>query len=379
MSRSICIVHGGDISEPSGGTNRITAFAKALSDNGFDIHLVIPRPKNEFSEDLQDIQIHTVPIKVRGIANQFSRGLLISINAKKIAKKYEAILQIEHSTLAGFATLIGCSDFVLDMHDLSIDDPQYTKLPFSKIVLKFIYEMERRAVKYASNIIVVSNPMKDFIIKEWNVPKQKIEVIPNGYYKSAFKLNDVENTDSISFLGTLHAKVDIKKIVYLAKSLKRTKIYIIGDGMALQKLVEKIKEDNIKNIVFKGQLPYNEALKFIMKSKVVIAPYLPYKSSEVSSPVKLFDYAALGKAIVADNIAEICSLLKENNAALISDPLNPKEFIENVHVLLNNEKLRKKISKNAKTFIKKYTWKNQGKKLVELYKNEICACARAQL
>lgn len=372
-SNSICIAHGGDISDPCGGTNRVIAFVKSLHNNGLDIHLVVPRPKKDFLEDLQDVKIYTVPIKEAGIKSQPARALLVSLKAKKIAKKNNAILHVEHSTLAGFATLIGCSDFVLDMHDLSDDDPQYLNLPFSNIVQKFICNFEKRAVNNASKIIVVSNPMKETIINKWAIPEEKIVVIPNGYFGDKFKnfnLDDVEETDGmISFLGSLGPKVDSDKIINLTKLQKNLKIYVIGDGPIRGGLEEKINKNGIKNIIFTGRLPYAEALELVAKSKVVIAPYLPSKSLDVSCPVKLFDYAALGKAIVADELSEICKLFKDNDAALVSDPTNPDEFVGNVHRLLEDKKLRKKLGENAKKLVKDYTWEKQGDKLVKLYED----------
>jgi len=367
---SICIAHGGDISEPSGGTNRVKAFAKALRDNGFDVHLVVPNPKREL-RDLDGINVHTIPIKASGVKDQVFRALLVSLKAKNLAKRENAILQIEYSTLAGFATLIGCSNFVLDMHDLYFASPLYGNLPFSKLIQKFVYEMEKRAVSKASKIIVVSNPMKDFIVKEWNVPEEKIEVIPNGYWEEKFRkfnLDDIHEVDGmICFLGTLLPKLDLDKIIKLAKSLENSKIYIIGDGPMRTELEKRINESNITNVVLTGRLPDEEAFSFVAKSQVCIFPQIYSTYVEVSCPIKLFDYAALGKAIVADEGSEMCRIFKQRNAALVSDPANTNEFIENVKRLLEDEDLRKKLGSNAKSLVKDFTWEKLGEKLVRIY------------
>ena len=89
--------------------------------------------------------------------------------------------------------------------------------------------------------------------------------------------------------------------------------------------------------------------------------------------VKLFDYAALGKAMVLDDVSdsEIWKEFKEKKAALFSDPSNPDKFVECVQILLEDKKLRKEISLNAKKLVKNYTWEKMSEKLVELYKEEI--------
>ena len=367
---SVCIINPGDISRPRGGENRAIAFAKGLRDHGFDVHLVIPEPTRELPKELCGIKIHTVKVSSRGgnLKNQFLRALFLSRKAKKVAERYNAILQFEHSPFAGFATLMGHSGFVLDMHDLAMADPTYSKILYYKKIFGWF---EKRGIYAALKVIIVSNPMKEFIIKEWGVPEEKIEVIPNGYFESKFKKLELDNTREvegmISFLGTLHLKLDIDKIVYLAKLLKNSKIYIIGDGPARVKLERKIKKNKLKNIIITGWLPDERAFSLVAKSQVCILPEQPSKHVEVSCPVKLFDYGALGKAIVADNVSEMCRLFGEKNAALLSDPNNPDEFVENVLKLLNNEKIRRRISNNAKKIVKDYTWEKLAKKLVRVY------------
>ena len=380
LRNSICIASGGDVTVPCGGTNRVTAFIKGLRDNGFDVHLISPMfEKEEFLEDLKDVKIHTVAIKkTESVNNRLVRALSISLKAKKIVKNNNAILEIEHSTLAGFATLVGCSDFILDMHDLCFMSPVDTKLDFSRIVQRLIYTMEKRAVTRASKIIVVSNPMKEFIMKEWNVPEGKIEVIPNGYFESKlnnFNFEDVKEVDGmISFLGTLHPKLDLDKIIELAKSLDTSRIYIIGDGHGRDELKKKIKKHNLNNVVLTGRLPDREAFKLLAKSQVVILPEYPSLETEASCPVKLFDYAALGKAIVADDVAEMCRIFKENNAALVSDSSDHEKFIDNVRILLGDEDLRRELGENAKKLVKGFTWDGQAEKLVKMYKEILYTC-----
>ena len=369
----IVLAHGMDVSIPCGGTNRVVAFARGLCDNGFDVELVVPKPIREFPRDLQDVRIHTVPIKEKRYIDKIARALLVSLKAKRIAKKNNAILQIEHSTLAGFATLVGCSDFVLDMHDLAHVSPVYLNLPFSKMVQKFIYSMEHKAVSKASKIIVVSNPMKDFIIKEWNVPEEKIEVIPNGYFEDrleALSYKSVEEVKGlVSFLGILNPNIDCEKIIKLARSLEGIggRIYVIGEGSESTKLKRMVRKYKLSNVTALGYVPDKEAYGIIAKSQVCIHPLNDTLHIKVAMHIKALEYAALRKAIATDRDAT-ARIFERHNTALVSDPANPNEFIKNVHKFLDDENLRKRLGSNAKKLVKDYTWEKQGKKLVEMYK-----------
>ena len=388
MKGDIIIVHGGDISEPSGGTNRVIAFANALSQNGFKVNLIVPKPTKEIptSISLADgIELQTVPVILkRGIKSQIFRGLAVLRKAKKVAIDKNAIIQIEHSSLGGLATLLGISNFVLDMHDLCFANPLYDIPGITRIVKKFMYELERNALSHATRIIVVSNRMKKFVVDEWDIDGKKIIVIPNGYFEGKLKkyLNEksVRSVDdlnrscrntSICFLGTLDPKINIEKIICLANRIKDAQIYVIGEGPVLDKLKRRVRKEGLNNIIITGRIPDDRAFEFVINSQVCILPLYPSKHTEVSCPVKVFDYAALGKAIVADNVAEMCRIFKENDAALVSDPENKEEFIGNVKRLLEDDELRRRLGENARRLVKNFTWEKQGEKLVNMYRRLI--------
>ena len=378
--RKICIALNNDyLSVPGGAQERIIAIVNGLRKKGFDVSLVTPAPKAKLPNDLHGVDIQTVPITLEeSLVCRMYRTVLLAHKARKIQKHTGAILQFEHSLFGGYAAATGSSGFVLDMHDIGFDSAIFENVPSHKKFQRILYHLEKMAVKRALKIIVVSNPMKDFIISEWNVPEEKIVVIPNGYFESKLRMfQNIEEEDGVvSFIGTLHPKLDIDKFIVVGKLLKNMggALYIIGDGPLRNLLEQKIKQNNlINNVVLTGHLPDREAYTLLAKSQVAIFPLKICKSvnTKAMSPVKVFDYAALGKAMVLDDISEMCKIFKENNAALVSDPSDHEKFIENVRILLDDEKLRKKISSSAKKLVKDFTWEKQGDKLARMYEDLI--------
>ena len=364
---------------PGGAQERIIALVNGLRKNGFDVSLVAPASKSKLPNDLQGVDIHTVPITLKNsLACRMYRTILLAHKARKVQKHTSAILQFEHSLFGGYAAATGSSGFVLDMHDIGFDSAMFENVPLHKKFHRILYHLEKMAVECALKVIVVSNPMKDFIISEWNVPEEKIIVIPNGYFESKLRMfqNFEEEDGVISFIGTLHPKLDTDKFIGVGKLLENRggSLYIIGDGPIKNLLEQKIKQNNlINNVVLTGHLLDIEAYTLLAKSQVAIFPLKISKSvnTEAMSPVKVFDYAALGKAMVLDDISEMCKIFKENNAALVSDPSNQEEFIENVCTLLDDEDKRKKLSSNAKRLVKDFTWEKQGEKLARMYEDLI--------
>jgi len=357
------------LGKPGGNSSRVAGLATGLQKYGFEVELVIPKPTSKnYPTNLDNIKMHQLPITANNSTiNQIERAILLTYKAKKIKKKTKAILQFEHSLLGGFASLMGCRDFVLEARDIA--DPKWD-LTY-KHLSKVVYNLEKYAVKKAIKVIVVSNSFKEFIKQEWNVPEEKIEVIPPGYFKSKIeRLKTIEETKGlISYLGGLFSSLNVDKLIALAKSLenKDTMLYIIGDGPLRRLFEQRVRDNGLNNVIFTGSLPIEEAYKLIAKSQITLLPFHRSLTTAFLEPIKVMDYAALGKAMVLDNVSDFIDFLGENDAALVSDPSNQDEFIRNVHTLLEDEQLRKRIGANAKRLLKDYSWENQAKKLARMY------------
>jgi len=375
--KRVVIAHGGDISMPVASTNRVMAFAKALVDAGFDVYLVIPRPryKKYLPKELREgIKIHTVPVEARGVTDQIARALSVLYRAKKVASRINATIQVEHSALGGIASILGVTNYVLDVHDLSFASPLYLKLLFSTFIQKSIYTIEKNAVTKASRVIVVSNLMKKFLVKQWRVPEEKIVVIPNGFSQEKIqrvldKLNKVEERKIIARTGTLFKHLNVEALIHLAKSLRNSdvKVLLIGDGPLRSYIEKRVREKNLKNVIITGFLPYEKAMRLTLKACVVFECMKKSLTTMVACPVKILDYVALGKAMALSDVSEISYELGRRGGALVSSPDDIERFVENVHRLLTDEKLRKCIGRKAKEFVKEYSWEILGQRLVKVY------------
>jgi glycosyltransferase involved in cell wall biosynthesis len=88
----------------------------------------------------------------------------------------------------------------------------------------------------------------------------------------------------------------------------------------------------------------------------------------MSCPVKIFDYAMAGCAIVGDNTTEITQKLSSQNAAIVSDPNNTQEFVCNAKQLLSDDKMYERMSTNAREIVKdKFSREHQGQQAVNYY------------
>ena len=361
----ICIAHGGDVSQPSGGTDRVTALASGLQARGYDITLVVPEPGGSLPERLRSVDVHGVEAGFLGGGPAIARASAITKAAQSIAEERGAVLQLEHSSLAGVGTLRGCDGFVLDMHDVAYPRFDHVDSVASPILKQGVAWLERRAVERARHIIVVSDYMKQILQEDWGVPAENITPVPNGYFPE--RIESATSSDEVAgrvcFLGTLHPKVDVEAFEHIAELPSVSDVVVIGDG-ARRDDVDRLAAEN-SVIRAPGRLPDDEAFKLVASSEVVVNPQTDSELQRSSSPVKLFYYAALGKPMV---VSAGPSVVRELESATAARSVSTRaDLVAQVEELIEMPEHRRELSRNAATMAEEFSWSARVDQVASVY------------
>ncbi|MCW3136530.1 MAG: glycosyltransferase family 4 protein [Canidatus Methanoxibalbensis ujae] len=145
----------------------------------------------------------------------------------------------------------------------------------------------------------------------------------------------------------------------IAERLKEVKFLLLGKQ--LEKLRGDAEERGVADkFVFAGFVKHEEIPKFISAADVGIAPYKPSEEMKKHgfyfSPIKIFEYMACGKAIVASDLEIIRDIISANKCGLLAKPGNAEDFASKIEVLLRDEKMRERLGKNGRKAALKYTW-----------------------
>lgn len=243
--------------------------------------------------------------------------------------------------------------------------------------VKLAYKIEKLNLEKSSLIICVSDELKDSLIKI-GIDENKILVNYNGVdiNKYSPKIIDIKlkekynlsNKVVIGFIGSFNifhgvpilAKAYGKLIELYPDYREKVRLMLMGDGKTIsytKKILKRYKVDNIS--ILTGNINYNKVPKYLSICDILIAPHIPNKDGSpfFGSPTKLFEYMAMGKAIVASNLGQICRILKNNETALLIEPGDVNELVKAMKTLIDNEALRIYLGNNARnTVVQKYTW-----------------------
>ena len=197
--------------------------------------------------------------------------------------------------------------------------------------------------------------------------------------KEAFKIADVFTTDSkyvqsfyknklnIDFIH-LPAPLDKSKFEEISE-LKKEQNQIIYIGRnSYEKGIDILKkiENNVNGtVVYCINLPWNETMKQLKKSTILVVP-----SRMESVPQVIKEAFFLKIPVIATNVGGIPELIKDGETGFLIQSNDSKLLLDEINKLLKNPNLQLMLSNNAHEFIlKNYSWDYLLPKYIEFYKN----------
>ncbi|MBD3192276.1 MAG: glycosyltransferase, partial [Candidatus Heimdallarchaeota archaeon] len=243
----------------------------------------------------------------------------------------------------------------------------------------------------------VSNDLGKTIHKVFQIPSAKIQTVTNGVNTKEFKpipkkvaIKTLKKNLSqkvvgeggiVGFMGEVAPWQGVETFIEAAPIVLRefpeTRFLIIGGlktNKTRQELIDKIKRKierkGLKDsILITGQRPHQEMPLFLSLCDILTAPFSEagYKWNYGFSPLKIFEYLAMGKPVIATDLPWIKELINNQNG-LIIPPADPKALAGAICELFNNPHTMENLGINARRQAeKKLDWVVIAKQLLQIY------------
>lgn len=123
------------------------------------------------------------------------------------------------------------------------------------------------------------------------------------------------------------------------------RLLIVGDTSGHPELEQIAAASSFgARVHFTGQVPHEEAPAFVAAMDIAVMP----NSNDFGSPVKLFEYMAMAKAIVAPRLEPVAEILEHGREALLVEPMHDVELAGALESLVDDEGLRKRLGAAAR-------------------------------
>jgi len=319
---------------------------------------------NEKSEKIDEVNIVTT-----GYAppNRLLRMLVANYKVYKMARSLNCdIYHIHDPELLPYAILLKKKKkiVIFDSHENvpgQILSKNWIPNVFRRVISIVYKTYETYAVKQLDAVVTAT----DFINNEFKMRNDNVVTV-NNYPKLEDVLFKDENFDSRSgclcYAGGISEIRGEKTMVDLANS-RNLPLKIAGKCSE-----EYARIHSVGNVEYLGMLNRSEINDLYGNSKVGLVLLYPTKNYIDSLPIKMFEYMAAGLPFVASNFPLWEKIAKENNCGICVNPKDIDEISRACELLLRDSQLSKLMGKNGREAVeKRYNWKNEEKKLIDLY------------
>lgn len=186
------------------------------------------------------------------------------------------------------------------------------------------------------------------------------------------------STVRCGYIGNLHQGKGVEIIIPLARRCSQVDFHVFG-GTADQVAAwqETIGAPPIPNLWFHGSLPPTDTDAARLACDILVAPYQELGQEFSRSPIKLFEYMAAGKAIVASDRPNIREVVRDRENAVLVPPADVEAWARAVCDLAADATERERLGARARRdFVEQHTWQARARRIIGAFAPE-AATARS--
>jgi glycosyltransferase involved in cell wall biosynthesis len=283
-------------------------------------------------------------------------GLAVAQNKKRF--RYKTLFEVN-----------GLPSIELKYHYPGIDSSLLTK----------IKEQEIATLHLSDAILCPSNVTRDYIVS-LGLNRKRVTVIPNGVSPSDFSPSPLPIREGrvpvLLYIGTL---ADWQGLDVVIKALpgilekEPVQLRVVGRGRSRQRklLAKQIRKLGVEeHVTIEPAVPHHEVPALIAEADICLAP-LGLNDRNVTQgacPIKVLEYMASSRPLVASNMPIVRELVREDMDALLFSPNDPEDLARQVLTLLNDYDVSKRLADSAtERALTKFTWHEAQKKLRKVY------------
>lgn len=384
----IFMLHPHDIySESEPWTIRILSLAREFTNGGHDVSLgYFPLTRGKLALPFYSDGIRMVPLSRKV-------SLLALLNNFIKLHKFVAWADIVHfqkchhyaSLPLLMASFIRAKPIHYDWDDWEAKIFLHSnRVSLTTLLVYYFFRTLENLLPLAVDTVSVSSKKLLEVCLGIGVHKDNISMAPVGADLEKFKpdvfSDDIKkkyNLDGpvILYLGQLHggqyAELFIQAARLVLEHNAHSNFMVVGGGYRLNELRSLVSHLGIeKNIIFTDSLPHSLIPSHISMADICVACFEDNDITKCKSPLKIAEYLASGKAIVASNVGEVRNMV--GGVGILTEPGDVKELAEAIIKLLNDGALRKEMGeKSRRRSERKYNWKVTAENIFRGYQTAL--------
>ncbi len=215
------------------------------------------------------------------------------------------------------------------------------------------------------------------------LPEEKLVVAHNGVDLEQFgsvtskleargKLGLPPNKKIVCYSGNIYRGRGIDLLVEVSSRLPDVLFLIVGGlDSDINVYRHKVAQKKLENFKLVGFVPHNVVPLYLFAADTLVIPYTSEMTIQggtnatgFTSPLKLFEFMASCRPIVATDLPTVSEILHDNINAVVVDPDSVDSLFEGIKRVLEDEALATKIALQSAADVGSYTWEERVKKIL---------------
>ena len=367
----VCLDPGVPVFGRKGCSIHCQEVIRALQHRGYEVEVFATRLGKDIPADLQGVTTHRL-VKNLDRDPAAREQMLIDLNSvvrKKLRKAAPFDMIYERYSLWSYAAMKFANrneiPGILEVNSPLIDEQKNYRALINETQAR---ETSEKCFRFASSVITVSDQVAEQICENYPV-KSKSTTIPNGVNCERFSAAcDSATRDdeavSIGFVGTLkpwHGVSNLLKAFSVVHAENpNVSLTIVGDGPEKEALQQQLLGCTVgaqQAVTFSGAIPHEEIPQVVSGFDIAVAPY-PAIADFYFSPLKILEYMAAGRSVVASRIGQIKDLIQHDVTGRLVKPGCSVELAEALSALVKDADTRLNLGVAARQYVQaNHSWR----------------------
>lgn len=361
-----CYWHEPDAPSDPVGLVRIWTIARLLVEGGDEVRVFPPRYR---SASLQHgVPVTSIPLLPWAILRPVSYALWSFIVALTQAVRskpdvvYYRWMASPHPLL--FAWLVG-AQCVCEVNGEPVP-------PWCASGLRswMTHALAAFALRRCDKVVVLTDGLRSLVQTEYGVPSDRVAVLPSGSDLSVFCPRETDTCrqeaqldPACQYIGFVGSFYRYQGLATLLEAFARihdrrpsTRLLMVGEGEEAAALHGQATERGLSSwIIWTGRIEYMRVPSWIGAMDVGVAPFCGDRGE--TSPVKVFDYLACGKPVVASAIPSVTALFSRANGVVLVEPDRADALAEAILDLLSSPDEACRLGREGRAFVEqRFGW-----------------------